>query len=59
MKISVEKVRKWEPKGSQKVIKIIQKGHSEHVLFLMDALGCPGGPRDHFLMDIGSIFDGF
>jgi|TARA_B110000116_G_scaffold20060_1_gene15840 hypothetical protein len=59
MKISVEKVRKWEPKGSPKVIKIIQKGHSEHVLFLMDALGCPGGPRDHFLMDIGSIFDGF
>ena len=59
MRNSVEKERKWELKGSPKIAKINKKGYSEHALFLMGALGCPGGPRDHFLIDFCSISNRF
>ena len=51
--------RKVDLKEAHKWSKIIKKGSSEHALSLMGALGRPRAPRDHFVMDFGSIFLGF
>ncbi len=39
--------------------KSLKEGSSSHPPSLMGPLGRPGGPREHFLMDSGSMLDRF
>ena len=45
-----------EPKNH---VKSLKKGIENYFFFLLVLFGAQGGPRDHFLIDFGSIFDRF